>query len=75
MKKYEAHPDFLPCVPNNGMPMRDRGPYPMSVVQLPDGTLHHPVLDDKQAIEMRKKVTMPDKSQVGQSAATEVKKG
>ena len=49
MQKFEASPSYLPGVPNNGLPMKDRQKYPAGIVMGLDGLLHHPVIDLPQA--------------------------
>lgn len=44
MQNFESDPEFVPGIPNNGMPFRERPPYPRGIT-LQDGILYHAALD------------------------------
>ena len=38
-QKWEMDPSYVPAIPNNGLPLGDRGPYPRGVIRGEDGLL------------------------------------
>lgn len=44
-REFESSRDFVPGIPNNGMPFQERPPYPAGIVLGVDKLLWHPTLD------------------------------
>lgn len=58
-QKWEMDPSYTPAIPNNGLPMGNRGPYPRGVIREETGMLTCPEVIDHLSKQQQKKKEEP----------------
>lgn len=66
-KKFEFRKEFMPGIPNSGLPFADQGPYPRGIYRMPDGSLTCAQVEAEKQKAAEKKAVVEESAKVEES--------